>query len=118
MITVHVTDPKGIQRRVPMLFDTGSEVTLLDAKLAHYVGAATWTQGYPVPIAGVGAQTPAYLFSAGLSLFGKTLGSCPIRLMDLSHLDFIQGILGRDVFHHFGFGFWERDRVLFYTSNP
>ena len=104
---------------LPLLFDTGADVTTLRADLFSLLGLQSWDQGQRVQTSTGGGITTAYSYTATVEVFGKII-TCPIHLnAQLPFNPLFVGLLGRNtVFNEFGFGFWERTHELYVTGNP
>lgn len=104
---------------LPLLFDTGADVTTLRADLYSLLGLQSWDQGQSAQTGTGGGVTTVYQYTATIEVFGKII-TCPIHLnAQLPRNPLFVGLLGRDtVFNEFGFGFWERTHELYVTGNP
>jgi hypothetical protein len=85
------------------------------------LGLSRWDEGQAeqVTTAGGPDATTVYRYQASIELLGKAIMDCPLHLADLPVNPLYVGLLGRkQFFDQFGFGFWERDHVLYVTLNP
>lgn len=118
LVEVTFITPTNSRIFLPLLFDTGADVTTLRSDLYPILGLNSWDQGLRVGVAGIGGSTEAYKYTATLEIFGKII-SCPIHLVQMTTNPFFHGLLGRDtVFNEFGFGFWENTKELYVTTSP
>lgn len=114
LIEVVFLRPDNRQLTLPLLFDTGAENICL-----HPYWEWAFPDLKPQRIHGVGKDGWIY----GKSTQGrvKLLGSetdCEILFAPMLEKTWRAGLLGRDCFKSFGFGFWESARELYVTLKP
>jgi hypothetical protein len=119
IVEVILLTPGASPVTLPLLFDTGADVTTLRAEFYHLLGLRSWNQGAPVNTGTGGGVAIAYGYRADLEIFGKTINT-PIHLLStLPYNPLFSGLLGREsIFEQFGFGFWESAHELYVTANP
>ena len=119
IITVGLVQPDGSSVELPLLFDTGANVTSLRWDLYPLLGLSSWDIGGPIKISTANGIALAYQYDFTLELFGKRT-TCPIRLMKGLPSDALfMGLFGREgIFQEFGFGFWESSKELYVTLQP
>ncbi len=120
IVTVNLVQPTGNRVQLPLIFDTGADVTTLRHDLYSFLGLSSWNMGHPVKVntAGGAAPVTVYRYQATLEFLGKAV-TCPIHLAELPHNPLYLGLFGRDqIFREFGFAFWEKDHHLYVTEAP
>lgn len=120
IIAVNLVQPSGNRVQLPLLFDTGASVTTLRDDLYPLLGVPSWNSGLVQDVSTAGGANPvqAYRYQATLELFGKVI-DCPVNLQILPRNPFYLGLFGREqIFHEFGFGFWEKTHDLHVSVNP
>ncbi|MFZ5451314.1 MAG: aspartyl protease family protein [Thermodesulfobacteriota bacterium] len=119
IVQVTLITPQGKRIDLPLLFDTGANITTLSHQLYQMFGLQSWNQGTPVTIGTAGGLKTAYRYTVSFELFNKVIDT-PILLVDtLSIHPLYCGVIGRDTFFaEFGFGFWENQHELYVTANP
>lgn len=120
IITVNLVRPSGSRVALPLLFDTGASTTTLRHDLYPLLGLTSWDSGDPQDVSTAGGANPvrAYRYQVTLELLGKVI-QCPVNLQILPRNPLYMGLFGREqVFHEFGFGFWEKTHELYVTLNP
>ncbi len=121
ILTVILVGPGGRRIQLPLLYDTGATVTTLRHELYSVLGLSRWDEGAPESVATAGgtARVTVYRYEATLELFGKIISDCPVLLAQMPPNPLYMGLLGRaQIFDEFGFGFWEKDRVVYVTETP
>jgi hypothetical protein len=118
LVTVTLLQQPGGQRvDLPLIFDTGASTTTLRHDLFPLLGLADWNVGQAGSAGTAGGQAQFYRYTATLEFFGRQM-SCPVHLMQLPPGPYM-GLFGREqVFHQFGFGFWESTHEIHVTLNP
>ena len=119
IVEVFFITPINSRVSLPLLFDTGANVTTLRANLYPLLGLRSWDEGLRVLVGTGGGQVVAYEYTTTMEIFGKSI-RCPIQLLpELPENPLYSGLLGRNtVFNEFGFGFWESTLELFITEIP
>ncbi len=120
IVTVKVIQPSGTRLQLPLLYDTGASVTTLRHDLYKLLGLSRWDEGEALLTHTVSpTPTTVYQYEATLEFLGKVVANCPVQLAQLSKHPLFVGLLGRQqMFEEFGFGFWEKDHVLYVTGTP
>ena len=120
IVTVNIIQPSGTRVQLPLLYDTGASVTTLRDDLYILLGLSRWDEGQPVQAHTVNpTPTTVYRYEATLEFLGKVVANCPVHLAQLSKHPLFMGLLGRQLmFEEFGFGFWEKDHILYVTKTP
>lgn len=121
ILTVTLVQPGGSRIQLPLLYDTGASVTTLRHDLYSVLGLSRWDEGAPEAVTTAGSIAPVtvYRYAATLELFGKIISNCPVHLARLPSNPLFVGLLGRaQIFDEFGFGFWEKDHVVYVTETP
>ena len=120
IVTVSMIQPSGTRVQLPLLYDTGASVTTLRHDLYSFLGLSRWDEGQAVQT-DIASPTPitVYRYEATLEFLGKVVANCPVHLAQLPKNPFYMGLLGREqIFEEFGFGFWEKDHILYVTETP
>jgi len=120
LVTVFIIQPGGNRVQLPLLFDTGADITTLRHDLFPLLGLAAWDVGTQRQTNTAGGDQPVttYEYSARLEFLGKAK-DCPVQLAVLPSNPLYLGLFGRaQMFQEFGFGFWEKDATLYVTSSP
>lgn len=121
IVTVSIIQPSGTRVQLPLLYDTGASVTTLRHDLYSSLGLSRWDEGLLVQMTTAGGPTPVtvYRYEATLEFLGKIVTNCPVHLAQLPMNTVYMGLLGRQqIFEEFGFGFWEKDHILYVTETP
>ncbi len=121
VLTVTLVQPGGSRVQLPLLYDTGASVTTLRHDLYSVLGLSSWDEGTPAAVTTGGGTAPVtvYRYEATLELLGKIISNCPVNLAQMPPNPLFVGLLGRaQIFDEFGFGFWEKDRVVHVTETP
>ena len=121
ILTVTLVQPGGNRVQLPLLYDTGATFTTLRHDLYSILGLSRWDEGAPEAVTTAGGTAPVtvYRYEATLELLGKIFSNCPVHLAQLPPHPLYMGLLGRaQIFDEFGFGFWEKDRVVYVTETP
>lgn len=99
-----------------LIFDTGATQITLRTEYAQFFGK---TQSAGVNVPGSAQAATGALTTGTVEVFGRTLRDRQILFLDLATPDpAIAGLLGRDCFDSFGFGFWESTRELYVSMSP
>ena len=119
IVKVKMTRPGVRPFELPMLLDTGAEVTIVRHIFALPLGLVSWKSGQRAEAGTASGVAEMYRYDdVQIEVFGKSF-SCPVYLMDIPFDPLHQGLLGREIiFERFGFGFWERTRELLVSDNP
>jgi len=119
IVVATLIGPTGQRRNLPLLFDTGADVTTLIHTLYPLLGLHSWDEGIAEQSGTANGMTTVYRYMVDLELFGKFI-RCPVHLSQgLQANPIFMGLLGRDtIFNEFGFGFWEITQDLYITANP
>lgn len=120
IVTVFLIQPGGNRVQLPLLFDTGASVTTLRHDLYSLLGLASWDSGQAQLTNTAGGQAPVttYEYKARLEFLGKAI-DCPVQLAMLPPNPLYLGLFGRaQMFQEYGFGFWEKDAMLYVTNTP
>ncbi|MFQ5914131.1 MAG: hypothetical protein ACE5JS_13210 [Nitrospinota bacterium] len=121
IVTLNLVNANGESVKLPLLFDTGASEITLRHDLYTLFGVSSWDSGELHELGTAGGDKPvrAYRYHAKVEFLGKSFDDCPISLMVLPKNPLYVGLFGRRrVFEGFGFGFWEKSRELYVTSNP
>ncbi len=120
IVMIDLIQNGGNRVTLPLLFDTGASITTLRHELYPLLDLPSWDVGQPAWAQTAGGQNPvrAYRYEVTIEFLGKTI-QCPVNLQELPPNDLFVGLFGRDqVFHEFGFGYWENVQELYVTVNP
>lgn len=120
IVTVFLVQPNGNRLQLPLIFDTGADITTLRHDLYPLLGLTSWDTGERVEIGTAGGPDPVIVYKHRtiLEFLGKVI-DCDIHLARLPHNPMYVGLLGRaQIFKEFGFGFWESDHALYVTKFP
>ena len=121
IVTVSMTQQNGTRFQLPLLYDTGATVTTLRHGLYSSLGLSRWDEGLPVQLTTAASPMPVtvYRYEATLEFLGRIVTNCPVHLAQLPTNTVYMGLLGREqMFEEFGFGFWEKDHILYVTETP
>jgi hypothetical protein len=115
LLQVIILKPNPNKLTVPLLFDTGSDQILLHPD---------WEFAFPHSLkphrfGGISGKAQGKNTRGQIELFGQT-SNCNIGFgpKEMEPRTWMAGVLGRECFRTFGFGFWERDRQIFVTLKP
>lgn len=118
LVTVSLYSPNNERHELSLYFDSGASVTTLRSDLYPLLGLANWNVGTPMSTSAAGGRITTYRYQAMLEFLGTTK-LCDIDLAPLEPNPLFVGLFGRaQMFEHFGFGYWERDHVLYITETP
>jgi hypothetical protein len=104
----------GTRIRLPLLFDTGA-----DSLVLHPDYEIMFSSLQPQKYKGIGsAGTYDGKKTMGkIEIFGRVI-ECEIGFVAMEFLPWRAGLLGRNCFSSFGFGFWEAARELYVNLKP
>jgi hypothetical protein len=115
LLQVTILKPNPRKLDVPLLFDTGADQILL-----HPYWEFAFPHGLsPHTFVGIGGDVKGKYTRGQIQLLGRTI-DCNIGFgpPEMAQKTWMAGILGRECFKSFGFGFWERARQLYVTAKP
>jgi len=100
--------------RLPMLLDTGATEIVLRPDYQPL-----FPPGVEERVNAVGDKHPrkGILTRSRIEFFGLE-GDCEIIFTDIPSNPLFAGLLGRNCFLQFGFGFWEKSKELYVSLNP
>jgi hypothetical protein len=98
----------------PLEFDTGADTICLDMDSCEWAFSGFDLQ--PQQINGIGSKRsrPGKTTNGKISLLGRDI-ECEILFAKMEYKTWRQGVIGRECFKIFGFGFWESSRELYVT---
>lgn len=106
--------PNRQRLQLPLLFDTGADQICLD----H-----AWQWAFPnlrdAEFEGIGNESarPGKVTPGQIEFLNRVI-DCEIGFAAMKPRTWMAGVIGRDCFKPFGFGFWENSRELYVTSKP
>jgi len=114
IIQVAFLKPNKHKLTLPLLFDTGAELICLHPD---------WEWAFPsltdCDFAGIGGTARGKITKGQIELFGEVI-DCDIGFgpQGMQIRTWMAGVIGRECFKPFGFGFWEGARELYVTLKP
>jgi hypothetical protein len=98
---------------VPLIFDTGAQDVILKPDYEH-----VFPSGRPVRVGGIGqaGSHDAVEVRSNVELLGRRIDNCPVLIDEVPAPALIGGVVGREVFKPFGFGFWENAGELYVAT--
>jgi hypothetical protein len=98
---------------VPLIFDTGAQDVILKPDYGH-----VFPKGRPVRVGGIGqaAGHDAVEVRSDVELLGRRIDNCPVLIDEVPAPTLVGGVVGREAFKPFGFGFWENSGELYVVT--
>ena len=116
LVNVTFVPPSAKPFVLPLIFDTGASQITLRPDFASLFPAGTPAQAV---VGGNVSTAQGTETKCTVQVFGRTLPDRIILFLDLGPANpLFAGLLGRDCFDTFGFGFWESARELYVSLTP
>jgi hypothetical protein len=114
LIKVTFLKPNKHKLSLPLLSDTGAEIICLHPDWQHLFPGLQDTSFY-----GVGQDTAAQgkTTNSQIEFLGRTM-DCELGFAPMRSRTWMAGVVGRECFKCFGFGFWGSARELYVTLKP
>jgi len=114
LLQVTFLKPNRRKLYLPLLFDTGADQICLHPDWQHFFPNLRDTTFY-----GTGHEkaAPGKTTKGQVEFLGRII-DCEIGFAQMQSYTWMAGVVGRDCFKPFGFGFWESARELYVTLKP
>jgi hypothetical protein len=114
LVKVVFLKPNRRDLELTLLFDTGADQIVL-----HPEWEWAFPNLRPYKFGGIGGETDGKNTRGQVEFCGQVI-DCDIGFgpKEMERRTWMAGILGRDCFKPFGFGFWETSRELYVTLKP